>query len=43
MHDLVAVSEMLSDLDIIPSKLIEEKIINKQNKVRKNMKGRIDD
>jgi hypothetical protein len=41
MHDLVAVSEMLSDINIIPTKLEEDKITKKQNKVRKNMKGKV--
>jgi hypothetical protein len=41
MHDLVAVSEMLADIGIVPSEIQEEKITKKQNKVRKNMKGKV--
>lgn len=41
MHDLVAVSEMLTDIGIVQSFLTDEKIIKKQNKVRKNMKGKV--
>jgi hypothetical protein len=40
MHDLLAVSSMLSDYDIVPKEYTTEKLNKKINKVIKNMENK---